>query len=223
MRKLINELKTKSIDIQKLLNYGFIKYQDSYRYKTKICNDKFEMIVELKNNELTSILKDVLTKEEYILVDIPSSNGTFVGNVRNEYQNKINDIINNCTNINVFKSKQAQEIIKYITDKYQDELEYLWEKFPENAIWCNRNNRKWYGLILTVNASKLGINSSSKIEIINLRYSKDEIDNIVDNIKIFRGYHMNKNSWITIKLDGTVNIKDIYNLIDNSYKLSLKK
>ena len=223
MRKLINELKTRSIDIQKLLNYGFIKYQDSYLYKTKICNDKFEMIVELKNNELTSILKDVLTKEEYILVDIPSSNGTFVGNVRNEYQNKINDIINNCTNINVFKSNQAQEIIKYITDKYQDELEYLWEKFPENAIWRNQNNRKWYGVILTVTASKLGINSNKKLEIINLRYSKDEINNIVDNIKIFRGYHMNKNSWITIKLDGTVNIKNIYNLIDNSYKLSLKK
>ena len=34
---------------------------------------------------------------------------------------------------------------------------------------------------------------------------------------------MNKSSWITIKLDGSVPTKEIYNLIDNSYFLSLMK
>lgn len=32
---------------------------------------------------------------------------------------------------------------------------------------------------------------------------------------------MNKKSWITIKLDESLNIKKIYGLIDNSYKLSI--
>ena len=41
--------------------------------------------------------------------------------------------------------------------------------------------------------------------------------------KIFAGYHMNKNSWITIKLDGSIKIEKIFELIDNSYKLSLEK
>ena len=34
---------------------------------------------------------------------------------------------------------------------------------------------------------------------------------------------MNKKSWITIKLDGSVNENEIYKLIDNSYMLSIKK
>ena len=34
---------------------------------------------------------------------------------------------------------------------------------------------------------------------------------------------MNKKHWITIILDGSVNIEEIYNLIDISYNLSLKK
>lgn len=34
---------------------------------------------------------------------------------------------------------------------------------------------------------------------------------------------MNKNSWITIKLDGSLELKEIYRLIDNSYQLSFKK
>ena len=44
---------------------------------------------------------------------------------------------------------------------------------------------------------------------------------IVDNEKFFPGYHMNKKSWITIKLDNSVDIKTIKKLIDNSYNLSL--
>lgn len=32
---------------------------------------------------------------------------------------------------------------------------------------------------------------------------------------------MNKKSWITIRLDNSVNIKTIYDLIDNSYSLSI--
>ena len=45
----------------------------------------------------------------------------------------------------------------------------------------------------------------------------------IDNKKIFKGYHMNKDNWITIKLDESVDIKNILTLIDNSYILSLKK
>ena len=35
------------------------------------------------------------------------------------------------------------------------------------------------------------------------------------------GYHMNKKSWITIKLDESVETTTIFDLIDNSYNLSI--
>lgn len=34
---------------------------------------------------------------------------------------------------------------------------------------------------------------------------------------------MNKDNWITIKLDGSVKIEKIFELIDKSYNLSLEK
>ena len=61
------------------------------------------------------------------------------------------------------------------------------------------------------------------IDIIDLRYQKDKIKEIIDNDKIFAGYHMNKDSWITIKLDGSVKTEKIFELIDNSYNISLEK
>lgn len=33
------------------------------------------------------------------------------------------------------------------------------------------------------------------------------------------GYHMNKKYWITVVVDGTVNDKDLFEWIDNSYRL----
>ena len=59
------------------------------------------------------------------------------------------------------------------------------------------------------------------VEIIDLRYQKEKIETILNNTKIFPGYHMNKKSWITIKLDESLDTTDIFKLIDNSYQLSI--
>ena len=99
----------------------------------------------------------------------------------------------------------------------------MWKKFPNNAIWRNKRNNKWYGALLVVSENKLGISSDKVVEIIDLRYQKDKLKEVIDHNKILEGYHMNKNSWITIRLDESVEIEEIYKLIDNSYKLSLEK
>lgn len=223
MRVLDNELKDKLIDYDKLLKYGFIQENGTYLYKTKLHNGEFELEVTVGNNKMTSKVIDLMNEDEYILVDIKDSTGEFVGNLRKEYEEELQNIIEKCTVPNIFKSKQAKEIIKYVKEKYNGELEYLWKKFPENAIWRNKRNNKWYGLLLVISERKLGIESDKIIEIIDLRYSKDNIKEIIDNNKIFPGYHMNKESWITIRLNGDMNTKKILELIDNSYKLSLAK
>ena len=38
---------------------------------------------------------------------------------------------------------------------YCDELEFLWQKFPDNAVWRRKDNKKWYGALLTVSKEKL--------------------------------------------------------------------
>lgn len=221
MRNLENELKNKTVDYSELIQYGFIKYGDQYVYEDIILNGQFKIVVAFSEQENMSRIFDSNSDEEYILADIENSVGKFVGQVRQEYESKLQDIISNCTKPNIFKSNQAKEIIDYVKEKYQDTLEFLWEKFDNNAIWRNKINDKWYGLLLTVTGDKLNIESDKIIEIIDLRYEKNKTAEIIDNKKIFPGYHMNKSSWITIKLDNSVDTEEIFELIDNSYKLSL--
>lgn len=221
MRDLRKILKNKIIDYEKLTKYGFINDNGIYTYKTKIYHNQFEINIFFSQEEQYSKLIDIENNEEYVLIDIESSSGEFIGKLKQEYECIIEDIITNCTSKQVFKSKQSIDIINYIKKKYNDELEFLWEKFDDNAIWRNKQNNKWYALLLTVSKRKLGIESDDIVEIIDLRYQKEQIVDIIDNKNIFPGYHMNKKSWITIKLDNSVDTKQIYKLIDNSYKISI--
>lgn len=118
----------------------------------------------------------------------------------------------------IFQSDQAQAIIQYVRETYGDELEFLWPSTPRNAIWRNPQNRKWYGIILTIQKNKLGFASDEVIEILDLRFDKNSArDFAASSEHIFPGYHMNRNSWITIILDHSLPTSEICALLDHSY------
>lgn len=222
MRNLSDNFQNRTIQWNKLLEYGFIQKEDCYYLERPIVDGLFQIVMVIGPATQTSKVIDLSTEEEYVLVDVPSSSGNFVGKVKEDYENEIHNVIQNCTTPNVFQEAQSQRIIHYIKEKYGDDLEFLWKK-SNNAIWRNKENRKWYGALLTISEDKLGLESTRQIEIIDLRYEKEHIAEIIDNEKVFPGYHMNKKSWITLKLDGSVEDDEIYRLIDHSYLLSKKK
>lgn len=125
-------------------------------------------------------------------------------------------------NFYIFKSKQSKQIIKYVKEKYNDELEFLWIKFPKNAIFRHKENKKWYAILVALEENKLGIGGDKIVDIIVLKNKQENIINLIDNEKYFAGYHMNKRNWFTIKLDDSIPIKEIYNFIDESYNISNK-
>lgn len=123
-----------------------------------------------------------------------------------------------------FKSSQAKTLIKYVHDKYGRDLEYLWPRSPENAIWRRGDNQKWFGVMLTVKRNKIIPGAGDAvIEILDLRCAPDVTDFVVDKKYIFPGWHMNKRHWITIVLDGRMEMPQICSLLDNSFILALGK
>lgn len=125
-------------------------------------------------------------------------------------------------NFYIFKSKQSKQIIKYVKEKYNDELEFLWIKFSKYAIFRHKENKKWYALLVALEENKLGIVGDKIVDIIVLKNKRENIINLIDNEKYFAGYHMNKRNWFTIKLDDSIPIKEIYDFIDESYNISNK-
>lgn len=223
MRNLENYFKDRKINYDRLVEYGFILKEDNYYYEKVINDGVFKIVIEINKQQKIAKVIDLLNDQEYNLVDVKGATGNFVGKIKEIYEALINDIIDKCSDVDVFKSKQTIAIINYVKAKYDNDLEFLWKKSPKNAIWRNQNNRKWYGAVLVISKDKLKIEPNEMVEILDLRYQKNDIKNIIDNYKIFPGYHMNKDNWITIILDGRVELEEIYQLIDNSYQLSLHK
>lgn len=216
----------KKPDIEKLLSFGFTLKNDGscYTYTANMLDGQLQCMVTIfKTGKVNTKVIDTATKETYILHQIPSSSGAFVGKVKAEYENILRSISTQCFVLDVFKSTQAKMIIQYVKEKYNNEFEYLWTKFPNNAVCRRKDNAKWYIALLTVAKEKIGLSGTDIIEIVDLRISPQEIAAIIDGENFFPGYHMNKKHWFTIRLDHSVPIEKIYTAIDNSYQLAGKK
>ena len=215
--------KHKSPDFAKLENYGFKVQNGAYAYCTQILQGQFNLTVKVnKDGAVDTLLIDTATDEPYTLHLVEGAGGSFVGAVRAEFEEVLISIAEKCFNLDIFKGEIAHGVINYVKEKYGDELEYLWEKFPDNAVWRRKDNKKWYGAILTVSKRKLGLNDDCPVHIIDLRIKTEEIATLVDNKKYFAGYHMNKQHWFTMCLDGSVPLQEIFKRIDESYDLAKK-
>jgi predicted DNA-binding protein (MmcQ/YjbR family) len=213
----------REMNFQNLESFGFHQDKQHYFYSCDLLNGQFIMTVKITlHGEISTTLVDKFTKEDYILHRITSATGSFVGKVREEYEWVLINIAKKCSTLKVFKTKQANEIIKHIKKKYNSNLEFLWERFPENAIFRREDNDKWYGVILRVESKKLGNFDENTIEILDIKMTQDDIFALIDGHKYFPGYHMNKKHWATICLDGSVSIAEICMRIDNSFNLAGK-
>ena len=113
------------------------------------------------------------------------------------------------------------ELDKYITDYYGGSAEYLWASAPSFAVYRHCENNKWFAVIMDIPKSKLGLDSGDTVSVVNLKCDPMLIGTLVMEDGIHRGYHMNKNYWITLRLDGSVDTDKIKLLLDMSFELTI--
>lgn len=114
---------------------------------------------------------------------------------------------------------QKEEIFKYVKKLYGTEPEYLWERYPSYAVLRHGRNKKWYAVIMNVAKNKLGLDGSDTVDIIDVKCDPEMVSSLIQSKGFLPGYHMNKGSWITILLDGTVSEAKILDFLDMSYDL----
>ena len=214
-----NEIfKRTKINYNNLIKYGFKKYNNNYIYENNILNEQFKVIIEIDSNgKVNGKIIDLLSDEEYLLYRTQST-GEFVGRIRVLYKNMLTDIRIKCCEKEYFIFNQTNRIAKYVLNKYNNEPEFLWDKFPGCAVFRNNESNKWYGIICNIDLSKID-KGTGEVEIINVKLDKEKIMNLLKRKGFYKAYHSNKEKWISILLDNTVPDKEIFDLIDESYNL----
>ena len=115
-----------------------------------------------------------------------------------------------------------EQVFAYVREQYGVEPEYPFSAAPDCPVLRHTGSRKWFALLMDVPREKLGLDGAEQVEILNLK-----CDNLTGSLRMQKGflpsYHMNREKWVTILLDGTVPAEEIFPLIDLSYHLTSPK
>ena len=115
------------------------------------------------------------------------------------------------------KYSQRQRIIQYVRDTFGTEAEYLWADTPNFAVLRHSATKKWYAIAMDLPANRLGLEGREVVDVMNVKCSTMMIGLLLSEAGFFPAYHMNKDHWISILLDGSVPDDQIFPLLEMSY------
>lgn len=115
-----------------------------------------------------------------------------------------------------------EQIFAYVREQYGVDPDYPFSTAPEYPVLRHTGNRKWFALLMDVPRRKLGLDGDEPVDVINLKCDA-MAGALRQQTGILPAYHMHRDSWITVLLDGTVPVEDILPLIDLSFHLTQTK
>ncbi|MBR4462555.1 MAG: MmcQ/YjbR family DNA-binding protein [Erysipelotrichaceae bacterium] len=201
-------------DFKKLKAYGFCIENGSFIYEKEIMDGAFLAKLRIdEDGQIEGKLIDLDLNEEYTGI-YASHYGAYVSVVQEAYIALLEEIRDRCFVKQFFVSAQSRRTAAYIKKEYETKPEFIFKKYPDYAVF--RNNGKWFAVIMNIAGKKIGTDAE-EVEIIDVR-SDPYITASLKNEKGFHeAYHMNKDNWITIELNDSVDDEIIFSMIDASH------
>ena len=200
---------------QILLEHGFEYNDKEFILRKTLSDEKMYVLIRITEEKLVAKVYDVLSREEYLPFNLINTGGAYLGFIRDEVNKIVEEIMNNC----FFFVNIKDKVLDYIKNEYGTVPAFPWKKEDYATLNC-KSNGKWYGLLMFIPYSFLGVDIDKKVDVINIK--SDSVADLIDHEKIYPAYHMNKKHWITVVLD-KISFEEIKPLIDKSYSLVDKK
>lgn len=107
------------------------------------------------------------------------------------------------------KMNLHDKILKHVKNKYGVEPSHLWMKYPEYEVLRHLDTNKWFGIFL---------NKPGEDIVFGFRVNDVLLHDLLlqqDGYSVC--YHMPKQSWLSVSLDGRISYKDVIKWIDLSF------
>ena len=118
---------------------------------------------------------------------------------------------------------QHERITKHLRDVFETGPEHLWARYPTYAVFRHPLSRRWYASIMHVPRSRLRLEGDETVAVLDLKCSPLMVGSLMSEQGFLPAYHMNKSSWISILLDGSVPDEKIIPLLELSYDSAAPK
>ena len=116
-----------------------------------------------------------------------------------------------------------QELTDYIFDEYSVEPDFPFRMDDVTCVFRHIDNRKWFGIAMAVPYRTVGINKAGAVDILNVKCDPLMMGSLLGKPGFRPAYHMNKDKWITVLLDGSARQEDIKALLAMSYNMTAMK
>lgn len=121
------------------------------------------------------------------------------------------------------QSITREDIYEYVQQKFDTVPEHLWMSLPLYAVLRRADNKKWYAIIMNISKNKLGLESNEQIDVMDIKCNPLMREILLSQNGFMPAYHLNRNNWITVLLDGSADRETVFNLIDESYEIAKGK
>jgi predicted DNA-binding protein (MmcQ/YjbR family) len=111
-------------------------------------------------------------------------------------------------------------VLKFAAETWGTEPEYLWASAPDACILRHSENRKWYAIFMRVSRKRLGLSGDGLTDVLNVKCDPMMTGSLLLQKGILPAYHMNKQSWVSVLLDGTVPFSQAEALLRMSYAVT---
>ncbi|MCR4630637.1 MAG: MmcQ/YjbR family DNA-binding protein [Treponema sp.] len=202
---------------EKLLAFGFLEVEAAFVLKKEISGGKFYTEIKLSAKTFTADVFETSTNEKYVLFNVASAQGAFVGQIRSEVQDVIEEIREKCFISQDIKERYVDFLQSYF--KAPGDNPWVAEPYDSSTVYRCPNN-KWFALIMQIKFKNLGIESDEPVWAVNLK--AENVEAITDRKSIFPAYHMNKKYWITVLLTGVTDFEKLCELTKKSFALVQK-
>lgn len=117
----------------------------------------------------------------------------------------------------------GEELAAYISDQYGVLPDHPFPRDEVSAVFRHPGSRKWFALYMRVPYRTLGMRREGSAEILNIKCDPLLIGSLRGKPGFLPAYHMNKDKWVTVLLDGFSSPEDIAALLALSYRLTSPK
>jgi len=215
MQRLEKEVFSRTkVSFRKLQKYGFKEEDGIFVYRRSFNDDDFEAVISIdQNGEVEGKVIDKDLNEEYVNIHNRALNSSYVEQIKEAYLVILEDIKKNCFEEAEFIYPQSQRINDYINKTCKLKAQHPLKKH-HYALYAYGNIRKPLALIRN--------GKDDEYEAIEIRSDEEVIRQLKDQKGFEQASQLDKNSYIGIRLDDSLDDEIIYSLLDRANELSEK-
>lgn len=115
---------------------------------------------------------------------------------------------------------KRESLFRYAREHFKSEPEYLWSNLPHYAVLRHHDGEKWFGLVMNVPGTKLGLETSDDVDVLEVKVRPEHIGSLRRKEGILPAWHMNKEHWVSVILDSSLTPDEIHDLLSESHRLT---